>query len=76
MKLQLGRIVYCKCWFLIGNRIIYYETSIRLGRIESVSQLMNRISKVSQKLLKYFNATLSLKLFAPPFPILPDIFVL
>ena len=45
-------------------------------RIRLVSQLINRISRALQKLLKYFNGSLILIFFVPLFYILPAIFVL
>ena len=41
-----------------------------------ISQLTNAISRVLQKLLKYFNGTLISTFFVPLFPILAAIFVL
>ena len=55
-------ISYCKCWFLAGNRSVYYKTSCR--------------PIVLPKLLKYFNGTLILPSFLPLFPVLPATFVL
>ena len=43
-------------------------------RIRLISQLINGILKVPQKLLKYFNGTIILTFFLPLFPILPVIF--
>ena len=45
-------------------------------RIRLVSQLINRISRALQKLLKYFNGSLILIFFVPLFYVLPAIFVL
>ena len=68
-------ISYCKCWFLIISRIIYYNIlqSVQV-RIRLISQLINGILKVPQKLLKYFNGTIILTFSLPLFPILPVIF--
>ena len=44
--------------------------------IRLISQLINSISGVLQKLLKYFNDTQILPFFVSSFPILPDNFVL
>ena len=41
-----------------------------------ISQLINCISRVLEKLLKFFNDTLFLTSFLPLFPILPASFVL
>ena len=41
-----------------------------------ISQLINGISRVLQKLLKNFNRTIVLAAFVPLFPILPVIFCL
>ena len=45
-------------------------------RIRLISQLLNDISKVLQKLMKYFNGTIILIFFVPSFSVLPIIFVL
>ena len=45
-------------------------------RIKLISQSIYVISRVLQKLLKYFNGTLILTLFVPSFSVLPAIFVL
>ena len=45
-------------------------------RIRLISQLINGISTVLQKLLKYFNGAITLKSFSPLFFILPAISVL
>ena len=44
-------------------------------RIRLISQFINGISRVLQKLFKYFNGTLILTFSVPSFPILPVIFV-
>ena len=44
-------------------------------KIRLISKLINGISKVLQKLLKYFNGTLTLTFFVPSFYVLPAIFV-
>ena len=44
-------------------------------RIRLISQLINSISMVLQKLLKYFNGTITLRSFSPLFFILPAISV-
>ena len=41
-----------------------------------ISQLINVISRVFKKLLKYFNDTIILTYFVPSFPVLPVVFVL
>ena len=41
-----------------------------------MSQLINGISRVLQKLLRYFNDTIILTIFVPSLPVLPAIFVL
>ena len=46
------------------------------ARIRLISQLINGISRVLQKLLKYFNSILFLTSLLPIFPVLPAIFVL
>ena len=60
-------------WPAIGLSIIKHL----LGqvRIRLISQLINGIVRVLQKLLKYFNHTLILTFFVPSFSVLP-IFVL
>ena len=45
-------------------------------RIRLISQLINGIARVLQKLLKYFNGTLVLTFFLPSSPVLSAIFVL
>ena len=43
-------------------------------KIRLTSQLIKGISKVLQKLLKYFNGTIISTSFVPPFPVYPVIF--
>ena len=45
-------------------------------RIRLILQLIKSISKVLQKLLKYFNGTIILTFFLPAFPAQPSVFVL
>ena len=45
-------------------------------KIRLTSQLMKGISKVLQKLLKYFSGTIISTSFVPPFPVWPVIFAL
>ena len=45
-------------------------------RIRLILQLIKSISKVLQKLLKYFNGTIILTFFLPAFPVQPSVFVL
>ena len=44
-------------------------------RVRLISKLINGISRVLQKVLKYFNGTLILTFFVPSFSVLPGIFV-
>ena len=70
----LSLIVNTDIWSAIGASIIYQ--SVEQVRIRLISRLINGISRVLQKLLKYFNGTIILTSFVPLFPILPAIFVL
>ena len=45
-------------------------------RVRLISKLINGISRVLQKVLKYFNGTLILTFFVPSFSVLPAIFTL
>ena len=67
-------IVNVGSWLAIRLSIIKHvadQVKIRL-----ISQLINGISNVLQKVLKYFNGALILTFFVPPFPVLSAIFVL
>ena len=65
-------IVNVGSWLAIGASVI--EHTADHVRMKLISQLINGISKVLLKLLKYFNGTLFLTLFAPLSPIFPAIF--
>ena len=67
-------IVNVGSWLAIRLSIIKHvadQVKIRL-----ISQLINGISNVLQKVLKYFNGALILTFFVPPFRVLSAIFVL
>ena len=66
-------IVNVGIWLLIGASII--KQFADKVRIRLISQLINGISRVLQKLLKCFNGTIILTSFVPLLPILPAIFV-
>ena len=67
-------IVNVGSWLAIRLSIIKHvadQVKIRL-----ISQLINGISNVLQKVLKYFNGALILTFFVPLFPVLSAFFVL
>ena len=61
-------------WLLTGSFIL--KQFADQVRIRLILQLINSISRVLQKLLRYFNSTIILTSFVPPLPDLPTIFVL
>ena len=67
-------IVNVASWLAIGLSILKHL--LDQVRIRLISQLINDISRVLQKLLKYFNGTLILTFFVPWSFILRAIFVL
>ena len=60
-------------WLLIGRSIV--KKIADQIRIRLISQLINGISRVFQKLIKYFDGTI-IQTFFSPFLVLPAIFVL
>ena len=66
-------IVNVGIWLLIGASII--KQFADKVRIRLISQLINGISRVLQKILKYCNGTIILTSFVPLLPILSAIFV-
>ena len=67
-------ISYCKfvAWFSAALDITQFAGQVRMRLI---SQLINGISRVLQKLLKYFNGTIISTFFVSSFPVEPVIFV-
>ena len=63
-------ISYCKFCFLI-RRSIRYKLQDQV-----TMRLVNDISRVLKKLLKYFNGTIVITFFVPLFPIEPVFFCL
>ena len=61
-------------WLLTGSFIL--KQFADQVRIRLILQLINSISRVLQKLLRYFNSTIILTSFVSPLPDLPNIFVL
>ena len=55
-------------WFAAALDITQFEEQVGMTLI---SQLFNSISRVFQKLLKYFNATIIWTVFIPSFPVEP-----
>ena len=62
-------ISYGKCWILIVNRISYYKKITDQIKIRLISQLIRGILRVFQKLLIYFNGTITSTSFVPLFPV-------
>ena len=69
-------IIYLKTWILILCGSTYYHTFSRPFNWILISQLIKGISSVLQKFLIFFNGTIILTSFMPPFPTCPVIFCL
>ena len=61
------------CWFGVALDLTQFKYQVGMTLI---LQLFNGISRVFQKLLKYFNATIIWTVFGPSFPVEPIIFCL
>ena len=66
-------IAYVVAWFMAALDITQFAVQVRM---RSISQLINSISRVLQKLPEYFNGNIIWRAFAPSFPVEPVIFCL
>ena len=64
-------MLFPDCFFLCGYDITQFADQVRMRLI---SQLINDISRVLQKLLKYFNGTTISTSFVPSAPVSPAVF--
>ena len=72
------------CWVFIifANVVAWFAAVLDIAkladkvRMKLISQLINGILRVLQKLFKYFNGTITLNFFVPSFPFEPVIFCL
>ena len=73
-KVTIGTEIFVS---VIANVVFWFAAALDIKQFEDqvgmtlISQLFNSISRVFQKLLKYFNATIIWTVFIPSFPVEP-----